>query len=732
LIRLLQQLNRPFQHAGGPSPHPAYGAYLYGVIIAGLASLTFSLAQIPGSGIGYHWLILASLTVLTSTYSIKIPAINSKISIGDTLYFTNVLLYGTSVGAVTAALDGLVGSIRARTRTRRRYYMLFNMAAMAYSAHIAGSLFYSMVPKGRLWYESGNSVIGAFLPLGVLAFSHYIVNSGSVAIIVALERRKNPFAVWKDSFLWSSITYFAGTAAAAFIAITIGAITPQVLGVIVPVLLAVYFTYKTYFEKVDEVRSLAYHDSLTGLPNRILFREQLEEALEWSERKSRMLAVMFLDVDHFKLINDTYGHGIGDLLLRNVASRLAATVRGSIGNRHPVGDNQAILIGRFGGDEFNILMKEIAHPEDAAVVARRFLQVLSNPYSLNGQEVTVSATIGISVYPFDGADAETLLRNADAALYYAKENGRNNFRLYSRSMNEKSSDKLSLESDLRKALDQGEFEIHYQPTLDAQSLRVSGAEALIRWRHPARGLLRAAEFISLAEETGLIKPIGEWVLRAVCAQIGAWIRDGLNAVPISVNLSPLQFRQDKLAGMVAGILQEAFLNQAYLELELTESTIMENEQAAEISLAELRALGVRILIDDFGTGYSSLSRLKRFRPDALKIDRSFVAGCAENPDDRAIIAATIAMAHSLGLRVVAEGVESRQQLCFLRELGCDSIQGFYFCRPIPSGEFAMLLNGNSCLKPVEQKEGLIPSPLNMGAETFPDHPIGGFFEGGMR
>ena len=350
----LNQQNPPVQ-AG--SPHSAYGPYLYAVIGLGVAAVASSAIRLQHLDIGYQWLILASLTVLTSTYCIKIPAINSKISIGDTLYFTNVLLFGTAAGVITAALDGLAGSIRARTRSRRLQYTLFNMAAMACSAHVAGSLFFYLAPPGLVSREQNPGFADMLLPLGVLAFTHYLVNSGSVAIIVALEKRKNVLGIWKESFLWTSITYFAGAAAAGFIAITIGAVTPQVLGVAVPVLLAVYFTYKTYLEKVDEVRSLAYYDSLTGLPNRVLFKEQLDEALAWSERRQIMLAVMFLDVDHFKRVNDTYGHSIGDLLLRSVASRLTASVRTYGADRLLASEDQTLVIGRFGGDEFIVILQ---------------------------------------------------------------------------------------------------------------------------------------------------------------------------------------------------------------------------------------------------------------------------------------------------------------------------------------------------------------------------------------
>jgi len=702
----MKQTTRPIQKSKSGTHHPGYSPYLYAMIILGLGVLAYSILRVFYLDIGLQWLILALITVLTSSHSIKIPSINAKISIGDTLYFTNVLLFGVPAGVITAALDGLAGSLRSQTRTRRLRYMLFNVAAMACSAHLAGSLFFKISGIGPLFGGFGGSFIDLLIPLSILGFSHYLFNSGSVAIIVALEKRQSLFFIWKDGFLWTSITYFAGVAAASFIALTFGDVTPKVLGVAIPVLLAVYFTYKTYLKKVDEVRSLALYDSLTGLPNRVLFKEQLEESLTMSEQEKHMLAVMFLDLDHFKRINDTYGHGIGDLLLRSVASRLKASVRGNPNSRYRSTEDQDIVIGRFGGDEFTILMKNIVHPEDATRVAQRLLKSLSNPCSLEGQEIDMSATIGISVYPFDGIDSDTLLRNADTALYHAKDNGRNSYNLYSQSMNDKSYEKLSMESQLRRALSKKEFEIHYQPKLDIHSGRISGAEALLRWNHPTRGLLDAGHFISLAEETGLIRPIGEWVLKTVCSQISTWLKHDMKAVPIAVNLSPLQFKQANLVSHVAKILEQTSLDPAFLEIELTESAIMESEQRAEEALSQLRELGIKVSVDDFGTGYSSLSRLKSFKLDALKIDRAFVKDCVRNSDDKAIITAIIAMAHSLDLNVVAEGVESDEQLAFLCEKGCNEIQGLYFCTPIAADELSTLLNTHNGFLPLMKEKGL--------------------------
>ncbi len=711
----MQLLKRKDQQIRFKTKHPAYSYYLYTSIVLGLVILVYSISQLFYLDIGFRWLILAAITILTSSYSIKIPSINAKISIGDTLYFTNLLLYGIPVGVLTAALDGMAGSLRSHTRRRRLRYTLFNLSAMACSAFLSGNIFYRLVPESLLLGGFAGALVDLLIPLGILAFSHYLLNSGFVALIVALEKRKSFIRIWMDGFLWTSITYFAGVSAATFIAAVIGDITPQVLGVAVPVLLAVYYTYKTYLKKVDEVRSLALYDSLTGLPNRISFKEQLEEALLEAEQQEHMLAVMFLDLDHFKRINDSYGHGTGDRVLRHVSSQLAGTARIREKDHSIPAEDQDIVIGRFGGDEFTILAKNILCSEDATRLAERFLKNLSDPYLLDDHELDVGATIGISIYPFDGTNADTLLRNADTALYYAKDNGRNICNLYLQSMNYRSSEKLSMESQLRRALDRQEFEIYYQPKMDVKSWKISGAEALIRWNHPTKGLLPPKQFIELAEETGLIRPMGEWVLKTVCNQMMTWQRDDVNIVPVAVNLSPLQFRQTNLINIVDKTLKETSLDPSCLELELTESAIMESEQRSETSLGLLRRLGVKISIDDFGTGYSSLSRLKSLRLDGIKIDRVFIKDCVQSPDDKAIIAAIIAMAQSLGLKVVAEGVETEQQLTYLWEQGCSEVQGFYFYKPVSAMEFCKVLRlNNDSLPEIGSKT---PLPLQIANQT---------------
>ncbi len=680
--------------------HPMYLPYMRAVIGLGTLSILYAFWHLFSHGTSYQWLILAALTVVTGTFSIKIPAVNSKISIGDTLFFTNVVLFGPAAGILTAALDALVGSLRSRTSSRRLQYMCFNVGAISISALVGGTAFFWLLGREPLYYRSLGTGYEIVFPLGVLAFLHYFFNSGSVAIIVALEVRKNIVKIWHDSFLWTSITYFAGAAAAGLVSVSAGSITPQVIAVAMPVVLAVYYTYKTYLNKVQEVRSLAYYDSLTLLPNRVLFKEYLSQEIESALPEGKNLALMFLDLDNFKRINDTYGHCIGDLLVRGVAERLAASVRmEQRGGRYSAHD-QRIIIGRFGGDEFTVLMRDLKDSQDAARVADRLLKTLADPFALEGHEVSIGASLGISIFPFDGMDADTLLKNADAAMFHAKANERSSYYFFSQSMTQMSPEKLSMENELRKALGRGEFRVHYQPKVDARTGILTGAEALLRWQHPTRGLLAAAEFISLAEETGLIRPIGEWTLRTACAQIADWQNAGLSPVPVAVNLSALQFRQHNLAQSISRIMQEAGVEAKHLELEITEGAIIQDEDEADRSLRALRELGIKISIDDFGTGYSSLSRLRRFTLDALKIDRSFVTDLAANPDDKAIITAIIAMAGSLKLRVIAEGVETGNQLRFLEEQGCDEIQGYLCDKPMPADEFAELLEDRLRYQPL--------------------------------
>jgi PAS domain S-box-containing protein len=453
----------------------------------------------------------------------------------------------------------------------------------------------------------------------------------------------------------------------------------------------------------QRIHSLAYYDSLTGLPNRLMFRDQLDRAIARCVREGQQLAVMFLDLDKFKRVNDTLGHSVGDQLLAAAAERIADCVRGTEmvsrdGSGLPAPDEAkaahagaALRVGRLGGDEFTLYLDDVGEPQNAARVARRILAELARPFALGQHEIVMSASIGIAVCPADGKDVELLLGNADVAMYHAKEQGRNNYQFYSRAMNAEAFQKLSLESNLRKALERGEFVLYYQPLVSVASGAVLGAEALIRWQHPEMGMVSPLEFIPLAEETGLIVPISEWVLDQACRQAAVWQRVGTQPVMVSVNLSGVNIRQNSMPQTVARALKASGLDPLCLKLELTESVLMRDVETTLAVLKKLKDMGVKLCIDDFGTGYSSFSYLRRFPLHTLKIDRSFVRDIPGHEDVAAITRAIIAMGHSLKLNVVAEGVETHPQLDYLRELGCDEYQGYLFSAAIPAVQFEALL-----------------------------------------
>jgi diguanylate cyclase (GGDEF)-like protein len=409
----------------------------------------------------------------------------------------------------------------------------------------------------------------------------------------------------------------------------------------------------------------ATHDALTGLPNRLLFIDRLGREIAHAERDGHVFAVLVVDLDRFKVINDTLGHGPGDQLLIEIAQRLSSTVR------------SADTVARTGGDEFLLLLTDIREAPDAAVIAAKIISELDKAVSISGTEVHTSASIGISVYPADGSDSDTLVAHADEAMYFAKQAGRNSFQFFSPGMSVFSRQRLDLESELRRALPMKQFEVHYQPKVDVATGRMNSVEALLRWRHPTRGLVGPLEFIPIAEETGLMLSIGEWVLREACRQARQWQREGLPFLRIAVNISPIHFRQSKFLEIVRSALLDNDLEPQYLEIELTETTVMDHAENSVNILEELSRMGVIVSIDDFGTGYSSMSYLRRFPIDKLKIDRSFIHDMTTNSDAASIVRAIISLAHSLRLKVVAEGVETAEQLEQLRELGCDQFQGFY-------------------------------------------------------
>ena len=429
-----------------------------------------------------------------------------------------------------------------------------------------------------------------------------------------------------------------------------------------------------------QLRHLATHDALTGLPNRVLLDDRLTQAMAHANRDGQPFALLVVDLDRFKLINDSLGHRAGDAVLDEISRRLTSVVR------------DIDTVARTGGDEFIVVVSPSGAPEDAVAIANRARDALRLPMSVSGVELHVTCSIGVAYYPTDGNSADSLIARADAAMYCAKQRGRNNVQCFAEGMDAVTLGRVSLESDLHEAIEAGQFELHYQPKPETESGDVYSAEALIRWRHPQRGLVAPEEFIPLAEECGLINEIGAWVLREACRQCAEWRRNGLPALRVAVNVAAAQFRRGDLLDVVRHALESAGLEARFLEIELTESAVMTNPEESAAILEQLSRMGVLVSVDDFGTGYSSINYLRRFPIDKLKIDRSFVRqlGCEV---DASIVQAIISLAHSLRLKVVAEGVETQDQLKFLRSLGCDQYQGFHFSPPLPAREFAALLRG---------------------------------------
>lgn len=428
------------------------------------------------------------------------------------------------------------------------------------------------------------------------------------------------------------------------------------------------------------IEYLSYYDAGTGLPNRLLLIDRLVMALSAAERSGGMLALMFVGVDRFKMVNDTLGHTLGDKLISIIANRLSSCT------------SKQAVVTRVGGDVFGILLPSLGDSKLAASIAEKMMEAISQPVDLSGYSWHTSVSIGIAICPDDGQDADTLLKNAESAMYRAKEQGGSCYQFYTKSMNEQILERMLLENSLRQAVSQDELVVYYQPLVDGMTGRTVGVEALVRWQHPERGLVPPMEFIPLAEETGLIVPIGEWVLRTACAQNKAWQDAGYPPVVVSVNLSGRQFYQPDFIGMVRRVLAETGLAPEYLELEITESIMLEDIDYTITILKELGAMGIKLAIDDFGTGYSSLSYLKRFPITTLKVDRMFVKDAALDAQDAAIISAIIVLAHNLNLKVVAEGVETAEQRVFLRERRCNMLQGFLFSRPLPTQQVASLLD----------------------------------------
>jgi diguanylate cyclase (GGDEF)-like protein/PAS domain S-box-containing protein len=441
----------------------------------------------------------------------------------------------------------------------------------------------------------------------------------------------------------------------------------------------------------EEIRLLAFYDGLTGLANRILFMDRLDREIAASKRHERIFALLFLDLDQFKRINDTFGHHVGDLLLKSVSETLQKCIRNTDTAARVVNTDSEAFIARLGGDEFILLLSDINAPENASVVARRILQEMPKTHELEGHSVSVTTSIGISTFPTDGENSELLLKHADSAMYHAKETGRNNYQFYKESLNAAVLERFSIEQDLKHAMEREEFVLHYQPLIELSTRKIIGAEALIRWMHPQKGMIPPDKFIPLAEESGLIVEINKWVIQTACKQNKHWRESGFTPIRIAVNLSGYQFTSQNIVQIIRDALEEASLDAKNLEVEITENTLMQNTEDTVRVLEQMRDLKLRIALDDFGTGYSSLSYLTSFPIDTIKIDRSFVMGCGMANNTRIIIKAIVAMGHSLGMKVVAEGIESEDQFELLKEYGVNEGQGFHFSPAVSQGQFTKFL-----------------------------------------
>lgn len=475
-------------------------------------------------------------------------------------------------------------------------------------------------------------------------------------------------------------------------AMTAGASDFLVKGRIDAPLLDRSIRYAIRHKKSEErMQMMAYYDPLTGLPNRALFRDRLEQAIASAERYDRQLALMFLDLDNFKRINDTLGHSTGDALLQEVACRLQGCLRSCDAMTRGYPELPKSMVARLGGDEFTILLTELAHPNNTITLAERILEALSRPIQQGSIEFFVTVSIGITLFPHDGQDLETLLKQADTAMYHAKSQGRNNYQYYSEAMNSKAVARLTIESRLHKAIDRNELDLYYQPQINVLTGQIVGLEALLRWNSPELGVVSPADFIPAAEETGLITPIGEWVIHRACQQLKSWHQAGLHSLRMAVNVSRLQFRRNALLTQVARALETSRLDPRNLELEITEGVLLQDTDLHSQQLNQLKAMGFRLVLDDFGTGFSSLSMLKRFPFDVIKIDRSFIQDLTEDSEEAGIVQAIVTMTRCLKRSVIAEGVETAAQLRLLAAFGCIEMQGHYFSRPLPAQTLTPLL-----------------------------------------
>lgn len=700
--------------------------YMWLMVAAGVAIFSYACYTLPYQQLDFRFLLLFSLTVLISSrFGIRVPRVNTTITVADTFVFLTLLLYGPEAAVIVAAADGLSSGLRI---SKRLITVLFNAAATALAVFITGAIARTFFGFPINLAAQPYSTILSLLC--VVALVQYLSHTWLVAICLACKSNRPVWQTWTKHYLWSSLTYFVGAFLAGGIIKLEGTISFYAVLAPLPIISIIYFTYEKYLEDIrataaqaeraereraeaeharaeaerlraeqaelhveelnryveklertsrelqesrEHFRHAAFHDALTGLPNRSLFTDHLRVALGRARQNDEyMFCVLFLDLDRFKNINDSLGHPCGDELLILVARRLEACIR------------QTDMVARFGGDEFAILLDGMQDPTVAMTVAEKVQQAISAPFKLHNHEAVTTASIGVALGANNYAEAEDVIRDADTAMYRAKEHGKARYEIFDTAMHTRAVTLLRLESDFRRALENQELCVYYQPIVSIGSGELHGFEALVRWRHPERGLVLPTDFIPLAEETGLIVPLGLSVLREACHQLRQWQQVSvLNRYLImSVNLSGKQLMQPDLTEKIEEVLRESNLDPWRLKLEITETVVMENPELAAITLAKLRGLGVRLSIDDFGTGYSSLSYLNRFPVDTLKIDRSFVTAMSDADENLQIVKTIVTLAGNLGMEVVAEGVETEDQLNLLRVLKCQYAQGYLFSEPL--------------------------------------------------
>jgi len=704
---------------------------MWSVVAVGTALVLYSAVTLPAGIVDGYFLLLTLITaVIGSHIAIRIPRINVNITVEDTFVFIALLLYGGQAAVILGALTGICCALRISRKVRT---VAFGSGALACAVFATGTVLRFTFGSTTDLLNGGASL--AIIALCLMGLVQYLVHTGIGATASALKANESIWRMWSRNFLWMSISYFAGAAGAGFIVNSLGTTRFWAFLVSIPIIIIVYFSYDRYMREVkasarhaeeaeraraelehqraeqaekhvaelnnyiaeqerisrvleetkEHFRHAAFHDSLTGLPNRAMFTELLKAEIESSKRRGEhMFAVLFLDLDRFKNINDSLGHTHGDLLLVAFAERLERTLR-------PID-----TLARFGGDEFAILLSGMSDATDAVRVAQRIQDELSQPFVLDKNSAFATASIGIALSSSGYDRPDDILRDADIAMYRAKENGKARYEVFDHGMHARAVSRLQLESDLRQAIERNEFCVYYQPIVSLETGRLAGFEALVRWNHPRRGLVSPADFIPVAEETGLIVPIGEWVLNEACARVRQWQIDSPShrSLSLSVNLSARQVAQPDLLNRIKEALENSKLNSHCLKLEITESVVMENAEAAAQMFKQLRSLGVQLSIDDFGTGYSSLSYLHRFPLNYLKIDRSFVSRLTTD-NDNAIVRTISTLARNLGMEVIAEGIETEEQFQQLKMLGCEYGQGYLFSRPVANEGVDHLLSQDS-------------------------------------